>query len=560
MVKPYEIKKVYYEPEPKKPPKYDVVIIGAGPNGLAAGGYLAKAGLKVVILDRRLELGGGLVTELVTTVDRFLHNTHAVYMMMVDYAPIYKDLQLEELYNLKHIYPPLQFAMPFADGSCLCLYSDVDKTCKSIAKFSKKDADAYRKAFTKYARYMEEFIAPATYFPAAPTLDLAAKLEKTDIGREITALSEKSPKEVVDELFENERVKALMLYCICMWGADPEQTGVGYLIPLYFNRVANYRLAEGGTHMVAQALYKGILDNGGVTLGSQRVKRILIKDGRAKGVETEDGRTYEAEKAVISTIDTHQTFLRLVGEENLDKEFVESTKVWMWEHWSLLGIHLALLEPPDFTAAKSDPEVNKAFVYVLGYETSHDFINHYRRIGKCEVDGKAGFNCCFPSVHDPSQAPAGRHTGLISQMAPYELKDGGAERWYSYRFREEQAQRGISILRKYAPNMTEDKIRLTHVETPLDVENKFADMVHGSIKQGQYHPLQMGYMRPNDQCSTQRSPIKGLYMGGACTYPGGTVIFGPGYLVANAVAEDLGIKKWWPEPKIVTKARQKGLL
>src|SRR3990172_7604333 len=172
MVKPYEIKKVYYEPEPKKPPKYDVVIIGAGPNGLAAGGYLAKAGLKVVILDRRLELGGGLVTELVTTVDRFLHNTHAVYMMMVDYAPIYKDLQLEELYNLKHIYPPLQFAMPFADGSCLCLYSDVDKTCKSIAKFSKKDADAYRKAFTKYARYMEEFIAPATYFPAAPTLDL----------------------------------------------------------------------------------------------------------------------------------------------------------------------------------------------------------------------------------------------------------------------------------------------------------------------------------------------------------------------------------------------------
>jgi len=541
--------------------KYDVVIIGGGPNGLTAGAYLAKAGVKVLVVDKRLELGGALATELVTTVDRrYLHNTHAVYMMMVDYAPAYKDLDLEASYNLKHIYPSLQVAMPFIDGSCLCLYSDLDKSCESIARFSRKDAEAYRELFLKSKRHVDEFIAPATYFPPLPILEMAVKMEKTDVGKELFSMTEKTPKEFVDEWFENEHVKALMLHDICMWGLDPEQSGLGYLIPLYINRVVNYRLAAGGTHSLTQALIKVILQNGGQTIGSQRVKRIILGDGRAKGVETMDGAIYEAGEAVISTLDTHQTFLDLVGEENLSKDFVESVKSWMWERWSLLGAHLALMEPPDFSAAKADPEINRAFVYVLGYETSQDFIEHYRAIKAGEIDGTAGFYCCFPSVHDPVQAPPGRCAGALSQMVPYKLKEGGPEKWYSLKFKQEQAERMIATLRKYAPNMTEEKIRMVYISTPIDIENKFPDMVAGSIKQGQYHPLQMGYVRPNEECSTHRSPIKGLYMGGACTYPGGTVLLGSGYLVANAVAEDLKIKKWWSEPEMVTRARKKGML
>ena len=108
--------------------KYDIIIIGAGPNGLALGAYLSKTGLKVLLLERRHEAGGGLATEEVTLPD-FIHNTHAIYMMMADYAPIYQDFKLEELYNVKHVYPSLQFVLPLSDGRCLCLYSDVDKTC-----------------------------------------------------------------------------------------------------------------------------------------------------------------------------------------------------------------------------------------------------------------------------------------------------------------------------------------------------------------------------------------------------------------------------------------------
>jgi len=542
--------------------KWDVVIIGSGPNGLVAGAYLAKAGMKVLLLEKSYEAGGGLATEPVSIANRrMLHNTHAVYMMMVDYAPPYKDLQLEELYNLRHIYPPLQFAMPFTDGSCLCLHTDVDLTCDSISKFSKEDAGVYREIHHKYKGWMDDFLAPATYAPPVPTLEQVVLLQKTEMGREIAEISEKSPKDQVYELFGNERVRAMMLYIACMWGLDPEQEGVGFLVPLYLNRATNYRLTVRGTHSLAQSLIKIIVENGGMLLTSQMIKRIIVSDGRATGVEKEDGVVFEAEKAVISTIDQDQTFLKLVGEDKLDQDFVDAVNVWQWEHWSLLGIHMTLKEPPDFTVAKFAPELNRSFIYILGYETPQDVLDHYKTIGEGKLSEKAGFNCCFPTVHDPSQAPQelGFHSGLISEMAPYKL-EGDADRWLRIKFKEEIAEKRIATLRRYAPNITEEKIRGVYVSTPGDIPNKFTNMVKGSIKQGQYHPLQMGYMRPNEYCSTHRSPLEGLYMGGACVYPGGTVLLGGGYLVANAVAEDLGIKKWWQEPEIVKNAKEKGLL
>ena len=203
------------------------------------------------------------------------------------------------------------------------------------------------------------------------------------------------------------------------------------------------------------------------------------------------------------------------------------------------------------------PNISKAFIYVMGYESEKDLINHWEAIRKGElIDG--GFNCCFPSIHDPTQAWPGRHTALISQAAPYELKNGGAKAWY--KVREEYAERSVETLRKYVSNMTADNILWRYITSPLDTENKFADMARGSFKQGAYFPLQMGYLRPNEHCSHHLTPVKNLYMNGACVFPGGCVIFGPGYNAANRIAEDLGIKKWWPKPEMVTRAEQKGLL
>lgn len=277
--------------------KYDVVIIGAGPNGLIAGAYLSKAGLKTLIVEKRLEAGGGLATE-ESTLPMFLHNTHSIYHMMVEYAPAYKDLRLEESYHVKYIRPALQFVMPFRDGRSLCLYTDVEKTCRSIARFSVKDADSYREMYRKFHTYMEEFLAPATYVSPLSALDQTVKLEADPVGKEILEISEKSPMQIIDDFFENEQVKTLMLYAACHWGLEPDLEGIGFLVPLYLNRASHYRLCVGGSHMVAQALGKIVLENGGLILGSQQVKRILVENGRACGVETESGDVIDRKSVV----------------------------------------------------------------------------------------------------------------------------------------------------------------------------------------------------------------------------------------------------------------------
>lgn len=538
--------------------KYDVIVLGAGPNGLEAAAYLSKAGLKVCVLERRYESGGGLATEEVTIPD-FYHNTHANYMMMVDYAPVYKDFELEEKYRCKHVLPSLVIALPLSDGKSIGIYTDLDKTCESIAKFSKRDADSYREFYHLAAKCVDLFIAPATYVPPMPVLDQVVKLQATELGKTILEYSEKSAVEIVGEFFENEHVRALMLFLACHWGVKYDMAGLGYLVFLYLNRASNYRLCLGGSHTVGQALNKIVHENRGVVLNNQRVKRILTKNGKATGVELKDGSVIEAEKAIISSLDPSQTFLKLVGRDHLEGEFVKKIEGWKWENYSLLGLHLALEEPPAFKAAEVDPGMNQAFMYILGYETTEELIADWDAIDRGELREKPNIYACFPSVHDASMAPPGRCVAYINQMTPYELKEG-AERWLDYGFRQEHAEKCIAKLQKYAPNITGDKVMEKFISTPVDVENKFADMVKGSIKQGAYHVFQMGYLRPNEECSTTRTPVGNLYLGGSSCYPGGCVIWGPGYLAANAVAEDLGLSKWWKEPEIVTRAKEEGLL
>jgi phytoene dehydrogenase-like protein len=533
--------------------RYDVIIIGAGPNGLAAGAYLTKAGLKVLILEKLLESGGGLACEEVT-LPRFIHNTHAVYHLMTEYAPPYTDFNLENDI-VKFVYPDLQFALPLSNGKSVCIYKDVERTYASLAKFSQKDAETYREIYHKFHQQVDCFTAAATYVPPMPAPLQAAMLDATELGREITSYSSKSPKTIVEELFENEHVRALMLYVTAHWGLEPDVDGIGYLAVLCLERASHYKLCVGGTHSLAQALIRIILNNGGMIWGSQKIKRIIVNNGAATGVELENGRVIEADKAVISTIDPIQTFMKYVGKENLSEEFVEKVENYQWEHWSLMTVHMALDKAPAFL----DSDVNNACVYApVGTETYEELLGLWDAISRGELMTK-GFNCCFPSVHDPSQAPKGRHTGLISQMAPYNLKEG-PEKYYNYKFKEEMARRCLETLQKYAPNMTGDNILWTATHTPLDIENRLLDMVHGSIKQGAYNPLQLGFLRPNEDCSNNRTPVERLYLGGASCHPGGLANFGPGYNVANAIAEDLGLQKWWPEPDCVVKARQAGLM
>jgi phytoene dehydrogenase-like protein len=537
--------------------EHDFIIIGSGPNALAIGAYLSRAGEKVLLLEKRFEAGGGLATEQVTLPDYF-HNTHAVYMMMVDYAPVYADFGLEANHGVRHIRPELQVAMPLGDGRCLALYTDLERSCASIAGFSQKDAAAYREMQGRFDELMRHILAPQTYVPMEAAPMMAAKAEQTELGRELAAFAEQTPEEIVCERFEDEHVRTLMLYMACHWGLDYDQSGVSYMVPIYLNRMVNHQLVAGGSHRVSNALLKSIFEHQGQIRTSAQIARIIVENGEAKGVELEDGGRIMARKAVVSTIDIHQTFLKYVGEGELERDFTDMIHSWQWESWSLCNLHLALAEPPDFAAAGSAPEINQALLYVLGYECLDDLKAHWEAMRAGGMPANGGFNCCFPSVHDPFQAPPGRASGLISQMAPFQRDDGGSDRWLRRDVREATAARQLAVLERYAPNLTKEKVQWTYTTTPADIENKFANMVEGSYKQGAYHPLQMGYLRPNQDCSHYRTPVKNLYLGGASVAPGGMVLFGPGYNCSNAIAEDYEIEKWWREPEYVSAARADG--
>ena len=153
--------------------KFDAIIIGAGPNGLLCGAYLAKAGMKVLLLEKRHEIGGGLITEEIT-VPNFLHDTHAIYMAMIDYAPAIKDLELDK--NIKWVRPEPNMSMHFSDGRVLSIYPDYERTSKSIAQFSAKDAKTYLEIGPRFAELTEKFLAPATYKPAVPSFQAVAQL------------------------------------------------------------------------------------------------------------------------------------------------------------------------------------------------------------------------------------------------------------------------------------------------------------------------------------------------------------------------------------------------
>ena len=198
---------------------WDVVVIGAGPNGLMTAAYLAKAGAKVAIIERRYEVGGGLATEEILF-PGYYSNMHAIYHMMVDYMPAIKDFNLNR-HALTWIKPNLQMAMVFGDGSTLLLTRMVEDTVDSILKFSHKDAKAFGKHVQVWQRMMDEIVGPATYLPPQPSLDLIVSMQRTEVGRELLELNEKSPLQIMSECFENDRVMALMLYATCMWGLDP---------------------------------------------------------------------------------------------------------------------------------------------------------------------------------------------------------------------------------------------------------------------------------------------------------------------------------------------------
>ncbi len=538
---------------------YDVIVVGAGPNGLTCAAYLARAGATVAVVERNVETGGGLVTE---ELSGFKLTYHATYMMLAEQMPPYTDLGLLD-WGVRFVRPETQAAFLFERGQSLVLSTDPARSRAAVARLSPHDATAFERLMTDFSEICDAFLIPATYLPPVGALEQVALLEASDaIGRKINAFSEMSPHEVIRSYgFDDPRIEGALLYLACLFGLDPDEGGMGFLTPIYVHRLMNAGLVRGGTHHLASSLRRVVESGGGEIFTASEVARLLFSaDGAVDGVRLADGHELYA-RAVVSTLNPQQTFLRLVDDADrmyVPSEVADSASQWQWDETSLfVTLRGVVGEPPRYDGYER--EVDTALLVVFGYETADDVLEHYRSVRAGRLpDRVAGHGSC-PSLFDPllvpNHVPYGPHHVLRFECwAPYDAE------WSDRTAKAAYSDRCFELWCRYAPNIRGGNVRVRVDWSPRDIETQLTTMARGSIKHGAYLTLQMGYNRPNPDCSLNRTPIPGLYVGGASVHPGGMVILGAGYNASRAVAEDLGLRVWWEEPDMVKRARTRGYL
>jgi phytoene dehydrogenase-like protein len=512
----------------------DVVVAGAGHNSLVAAAYLARAGLRCLVLEARQSVGGNTSTEELT-LPGFLHDTCSTAHNLIQSSPTLRDdeLGLAE-YGLEYLHPDPVVHIPFPDGEWVTQWRDLDRTCEEMARFSRRDADAYRRMIAEYGSVAPVF-NQYRYTPIGKGERLDAMLARHPDGLRWLRLQAMTAWEVIRDRFEDEHTRAFMLWLAFMTVQPPDRPGTGPLAwSLPFGRQRHsWTLPRGGSAALPLALVRVIEEHGGTVLTGKRVTGLVVEGGRCTGVETEDGERYRAAKAVLSTIHVKH-LVEMAPAESWDEDFLHGVETWQ-PGVSMFVTHYAVTEPPRFpvdggTLAPVASGTPFSVERMLRIES--DF-----RRGQVAVDDPVLLVLCA-TVADPSRAPEGRHTLKVIGFQPYELPEG-PERWDE--IKDEVSRTNLEHLRRYAPNLTEETILASLVKSPLDLERLNAHNWHGSCHGGDQGPAQSGALRPAPGWASHRTPIAGLYQTGATTHPGGSVSAGPGRNAAAILLEDLGL-------------------
>ena len=517
---------------------YDGLIIGSGQHGLILGTYLARAGLKVAVLERRLMYGGGLET-VQPGPPGFYQNLHSINHFNISKTPWYRDLGLAT--KVRYVTPRHDFAQPHADGTALVFSRDLEETCASIARFSKRDAETFREWNAKADQISDYIFLPERYSEPLPEAERDELLSRSQVGRDFLDLIDRQPLDAINNLFENERVRLLLLFKLSLFGtvlydAVSQRSPMGALVR-GFDLAAGYEVCVGGSFNLARGLMEAFVTAGGTFINHAHVQRIVVEGGRATGVVLADGRELRARSFVASSVDVPQTFTQMLDIDDLPGDYQEKVTGFKQTEWTLFGIHLALREAPSYSSAAFDPDINHALKYNIGCESMEQLFDLHDEVAHGKVPSRVSFGTGHITCFDPSQAPPGHHTAYGWHAMPY-APDGDPASIEGVK--EEFAARMIEVWRRYAPNLDDRNILHCHVYTANDYSRDLINMVRGDIFMGSFAGDQtmwnhFGY----------RTPIEGLYMVGSPTHPGGAISGGGGYISASVIANDLGIEPWW---------------
>jgi phytoene dehydrogenase-like protein len=510
--------------------QYDVVIIGAGHNGLVAGTYLARAGLRVLLLERREMVGGACVTEELFPGYRLSSCSYICHLLQ---EKVITDLELPrhgfEVYTLE----PGRFH-PFPDGRYLVTWDAHEQTAAEIARYSTHDAQAYLDWMTFWER-AGRLLHP--YFLTAPPTyaEIMARIRGTDDEALLETLLTCSMLELVEEYFETDIVRAHTLSVQDI--GDPRAPGsplcYAYIKVNLCSAPGTVGIVKGGMGGITQAMARAARQAGVDMRTGVEVAQVLINKGEARGVVLRSGEVIHS-TLTVSNADPKRTFLSLVPPDRLDADFVQQVKR-IRTNAAYLKFHAALRELPDFSrylGKDFDPH------YLAQVKISPS-VEYFERSWQDAKEGRPSscplMEVQIPSVYDPTLCPPGQHVVSIWVLyAPPRLREGT---WEAQR--RAVGEHLIDTLTGYAPNFRQSLLDW-QLFTPVDLEQRVG-LTDGNIRHIDIVPQQMFARRPLPGWAQYRTPVPRLYLCGAGTHPGGEVTGAPGHNAAQAILAD------WPK-------------
>jgi phytoene desaturase len=521
---------------------YDVIIVGGGHNGLVCACYLQRAGMNVLVLERRPIVGGAVCTE--TMWDGYRIDIGSSAHIMIHLTPVVRELELER-YGLEYIdMDPFAF-YPLADGSgAIEFWRDLDRTCASIERVSPQDAAAYRR-FVEFWGTINEgvfdtFLRPPTPGNLVRTMVTGQFNRVDNSGGPMDTLRRvfTSYGRLIEETFQSEPMRAAMSWLAAQSGPAPDEIGSGDFAGWHaMLHRSGAKHPRGGSGMLTQALQRCLEAHGGTVRLDAEVQRIALRGGKVYGVEIGAGSASELIEApvVVSNAHVQTTLLKLIGKDNLPDELSERVERVRVGNGFGMAVRCAADALPDYLAAPSGGQPHPSH---HGMQLLCPSVAYLKRGYE---DFRTGIPAREPSAIamtfsaiDPDVAPAGKHTLFVwGQYHPYELSDGTD--WDS--IAEREADKLLEVVYRYAPNMR-GAITNRYIQTPLDLERTLG-LLRGNVMHVEMSFDQMFCFRPLPELSSYRVPsIGGLYLTGASTHPGGGVFAASGYNTAHVVLAD----------------------
>ena len=527
--------------------QYDAIIIGGGHNGLVAAAYLARAGKKVVVLERRHIVGGAAVTEEIFPGYKFTEFSYVVSLLRPE---IIRDLELPK-HGLKILPLPSTFT-PMENGDYLASWDDHDLTRRELYRHSPKDAEAYDEYARVMARAAKAIKPIINLIPPDPSsmsiLDLmgllkvgqyAASLKEKELYT-IAKLATQSSADLLEEWFETDALNGTKAASgIIGTFLGPRSPGTAYvLLHHYMGEIDGafraWGFAKNGSGGVSGSIFNAAVALGVETRVNCSVKQVKVKNGRAAGVILENGDELDS-KVVMSAADPKRTFLQFVEGKYFPDDFVTSIQNFR-TRGSSGKVNIALSNLPEFTSwsrVGATHESPLPYRGAVSISPSIDYIERaYDDAKYGQISKRPYLDMIFPSMIDPDMAPPGQHVmSCFVQYAPYDLEGG----WNDQK-RDELGEAVISTIEEYAPNIRKCIVGM-QVITPKDIE-RIAGITGGNIFHGELLLHQIFFLRPTPQWADFRTPLKGYYFGASGAHPGGGVMGAAGMLAAKEILKD----------------------